>query len=235
MKKNDEIHIKRVGEHEGLSVWLVDGEAIRRDVDENFVEYDHHGRFRFIPANEIWIDEETNEEEHPYFLEHISRERAFMKDGATLEEAVEKADKLEARERHESPRVRKILDSHHARQKALEKIRKERLHKYSSETVHVYLVYGEFVRDIYLVEYAEGGHDLVYPFIPRGEVWIEEVLHPSERKFIILHELHERFLMSQGKNYPHAHKGALMIEDRFRENPEGLEERIRQELEKNTA
>ncbi len=226
--------IKHIGEHDGLSVWLVDGEKIRKDIDENFVEYDHHARFRFIPSDEIWIDQETNEDERAYFLENVSMERKFMNEGMSLGEAVEKADKIEARERRESPRIKNILHAHHTRKKALEKIRKEKLDEYSSDFVHVYLVYGEFVRDIYLVEYAEGGHDLVYSFIPRGEIWIEEVLHPSERAFIILHELHERYLMSQGKDYPHAHKGATIVEDHFRENPEGLEERIREELEKNT-
>jgi hypothetical protein len=233
MKTHENIYIKNIGEHSGLSVWLVDGERVRKDIDENFVQYDHHARFRFIPANEIWIDQETNEDERKYFLENISREREFMAQGMTLEEAVEKADKIEARERRDSPRIKNILNAHHARKTALEKIRKEKLNKYSTDAIHVYLVYGEFVRDFYLVEYAEGGHDLVYPFIPKGEVWIEEVLHKTEREFIILHELHERFLMSQGKNYPHAHKGATIIEDHFREHPEGLEVRIQEELEKN--
>lgn len=235
MKTPENIYIKNIGEHGGLSVWLVDGERVRKDIDENFVQYDHHARFRFIPANEIWIDQETNADERKYFLENISRERKFMAQGMTLEEAVEKADALEKHERREDARVKNILHAHHARKKALEKIRKEKLPEYSSDTVSVYLVYGEFVRDFYLVEYAEGGHDLVYSFIPKGEVWIEEILHPSEQKFIVLHELHERFLMSQGKDYPHAHKGATIIEDHFRENPEGLEARIQEELEKNTS
>jgi hypothetical protein len=237
MKKNEDTkdcHVKNIGEHDELSVWLVDGEKIRKNIDENFVQYDHHGRFHFIPSNEIWIDRETNEDERKYFLEHVSREREFLGQGMTLEEAVEKADKHETHERHGSLRVKNILHTHHARKKALEKIRKEKLHEYSTESVHVYLVYGEFVRDIYLVGYSEGGHDLVYSFIPNGEVWIEEVLHPTERKFIILHELHERYLMSQGKDYLHAHKGATIIEDRFRENPAELEDRIREELLKNS-
>lgn len=216
-------------------MWLVDGEAIRRDIDENFVQYDHHARFRFIPKGEIWIDHETNEDERNYFLKNIVRELQFMSEGMTLEEAVEKADRIEARERHRNKRVQHILNAHDRRKKALAKIRKEKLEEYSSDSIQVYLVYGEFVRDIYLVAYAEGGHDLVYSFIPKGEIWIEEVLHPSERKFIILHELHERYLMSQGKDYPHAHKGATIIEDYYRENPkEDLEVRIHEELKKNS-
>lgn len=233
MKKAPNVHKKKVGEHEGLEVWLVDGERVRKEIDENFVEYDHHARFHFIPSNEIWIDGETNEDERKYFLDNISWERKYLAEGITLGEAIEKADALETRERHESQRVKNILASHHARKKALEKIRKEKLGKYSTDSVAIWLVDGEVVRDVYLVEYAEGGHDLVYSFVPRGEIWIEEILHPDERKFIILHELHERFLMAGGKDYPHAHKGATIVEDHYRENPEGLEERIREEMERN--
>lgn len=233
MKKNKDIYLKNIGTHDGLCVWLVNGERVRKDLDENFVQYDHHARFRFIPRNELWIDQETNEEERKYFLETVSKERAYVNQGMTFEEAVEKADTLQQRERRKSPRIKRILRLHHARKKALERIRKKKLHAYSTEFLSVYLVYGKFVRDLYLVEYAEGGHDLVYPFIPQGEVWIEEVLHPRERKFIILHELHERALMLQGKDYKHAHKGATIVEDRFRENPKGLDARIKKELLKN--
>jgi len=233
MRNNEHVYIKKIGEHEGLELWLVDGSAVRRDLDENFTEYEHHARYKFIPANEIWIEKETNEDEWKYFLENIDLERKYMAEGLTLGEAVEKADKIEQRERRQSARIQKILDSHHQRKDALIKIHKQKLEKYSNDKVSVWLIDGEIVRALYMVEYSDGGHDLVYDFVPKNEVWIEEVLNPSDRKFIILHELHERFLMSQGKDYAHAHKGATIVEDHYRENPEGLDERIAEELAKN--
>lgn len=233
MKNTNEVRAKNIGTHDGLTVWLVDGERVRKEIDENFVQYDHHARFRFIPADEVWIDQETNEDERKYFLENVSWERKFMSEGMTLEEAIKKADSLEQHDRRSSPRIRRILENHHARKESLEKIHRKKLEEYSTEDLAIWLVDGEIVRGMYLTEYAEGGHDLVYSFVPKGEIWIEEILHPTEQKFIILHELHERFLMSEGKDYPHAHKGATIIEDHYRDHPEELEARIKEELVKN--
>jgi hypothetical protein len=233
MRNNEHVYIKKVGDHDGLELWLVDGAAVRRDLDENFTEYEHHARYKFIPENEIWIEKETNEDEWKYFLENIDLERKFISQGMTLGEAVEKADKIEQKDRRQSPRIQKILKSHHERKNALAKIRKEKLEKYSNDSVTLWLIDGEIVRALYMVEYSDGGHDLVYNFVPKNEVWIEKILTPDDRKFIILHELHERYLMSQGKDYEHAHKGATIVEDHYRENPEGLEERIVEELAKN--
>ena len=114
----------------------------------------------------------------------------------------------------------------------LEKIKGKIVEKHSGK-VKVWLVDGNLVRSFLLLDYCEGGHDLAYPFIPKNEIWIEEAISPEERKFIILHELHERYLMSQVKSYKNAHIGATEVEDHYRENPkEDLEARIKEEMEK---
>jgi len=234
MKKNEHIYIKKLEDHSGKEVWLVDGAAIRRDLDENFTKYEHHARLSFIPANEIWIEEDTNKDEWPFFLRHLDREVEYMKAGLTYDEAVKKADEEEQEKRYHLPRIQKILSERDARKAALEKIRKHPLPEYSTEKFTVWVVDGEIIRDLYMVGYADGGHDLVYSWVPKGEVWVEEVLPEKERKFIILHELHERGLMHGGKDYEHAHMGATIVEDRFREHPEeDIEARIREEMEKN--
>lgn len=233
MRNNEGVYLKKIGDHGDLEVWLVDGSLVRRDLDENFTEYEHHARYKFIPANELWIEKDTNEDEWKYFLENVDLERKYISEGMTLEEAVEKANGTEQKDRRRSPRIQKILDSHHARKEAVKKIHKEKLAEWSTDYLSVWRIDGEIVRALYLVDYADGGHDLVYDFVPKKEIWIEEVLDEKERKFILLHELHERFLMSQGKDYPHAHEGATIIEARFRKDPRGLEERMREELAKN--
>lgn len=235
MNNKKDFYIKNLGEHDGLTVWLVDGEAVRKEIDENFVQYDHHAWLHFIPTNEIWIDQESVEEERKYFIEHVQREREYLKKGMTLQKALATAAAAEAKERRATTRARRILDADHPRKEALKKIHQKKLEKYSSDDFTVWLIDGEMVRDIYLTEYAEGGHDLVYSFVPHREVWIEQILSPEEQRFIVLHELHERFLISQGKDYLSAHKGATIIEDRFRENGDtaGLEARIQEELAKN--
>ncbi|MCX6735623.1 MAG: hypothetical protein NTZ13_00895 [Candidatus Parcubacteria bacterium] len=233
MKNNEHVYIKKIGDHEGFEVWLVDGSLVRRDLDENFTEYEHHARYKFIPANEIWIEKDTNEEEWKYFLENLDLERKYMEEGLSLEKAAEKANAQEQKDRRHSPRIQKILDSHHKRKEALEKIHKEKLTEWCTEYLTVWRIDGGIVRALYMVDYADGGHDLVYDFVPKNEIWIEEVLDENERKFILLHEMHERYLMSQGKDYHHAHEGATIIEAHYRKNPERLEERMKEELEKN--
>ena len=89
------------------------------------------------------------------------------------------------------------------------------------------------VRSLFLPDYAEGGHDKVYKFIPKNEIWIEIKLSKRERKFIILHELHERYLMAHGEIYSKAHRSATIIEDYARHHPKELENDIQIELFKN--
>jgi hypothetical protein len=102
-----------------------------------------------------------------------------------------------------------------------------------SDFVSVWHVDGKVVRDHFLTEYADGGHDKVYSFIPKNEIWIEDGLPENEAKFILLHELHERYLMCKGKDYAHAHLGATDVEDHYRDHPKDLEERIRKEMQNN--
>jgi len=238
MTNKEQYLIKKITEKDGMSAWLVDGEKIRKEIDENFVQFDQHAHIPFIPTDEIWIDKESNEDERKFFIDHVLREREFTNQGMTLQKAIAKASRLETHIRHSLPRARKILESHHSRTEALAKIHQEKWNEYSTDDFTVWLIDGEAVRDLYDNEYAEGGHDLVFPWIPHQEVWIEKILSPKERTFILVHELHERFLMSPaggGKDYPHAHKGATIIEDRFREseNEEELKARIREELNNN--
>jgi hypothetical protein len=234
MKKNEYVYVKRLDDYNGHEVWLVDGEAVRRDLDEDFVQYEHYGRLRFIPKNEYWIEQDTNADEWGYFLENLAREEEFMQTGMTADDALDKAADMEQTKRIHSPRVQKILASREVKKEALQKIKKQKLEKFSTEKFTIWLVDGELVRDIFMSGYAAGGHDLVYPWVPKGEVWIEEVLPEHEQKFILLHELHERFLMHGGRDYEHAHAGATIIEDRYRENPkEDIEARIHEEMERN--
>jgi hypothetical protein len=234
MKKNKHIYIKKIGDHNGREVWLVDGAMVRRDLNDDFVESGYHEWCNIIPKNEIWIEKDTNEDEWKYFLENIDVEEKCLKEGKTLSESSRKADEVEEKDRRRKSRIQKILASREERKEALQKIHKHKLEKYSNEHLSVWLVDGEVIRGIYGLEYGFGGHGFVYHFVPKNEVWIEEVLDPHERKIILLHELHERILMSQeDKDYLSAHHGATIVEMHYRKNPEGLDERLMEEVNKN--
>lgn len=228
------IYLKKLGEQNGYIAWLVNGAAVRRELDENFVEYDYHGHFRFIPEREFWIDDEMAEKEYSLYLKRLLKEVSFLKEGMNVMEAARRADAFEETLRQNGKRMQNILASQN--QEVFRRtLKKRKLEEYSG-VVTVWLVDGSLVRSVYFLGYAEGGHDVVYPWIPKNEIWLEESLKPEERAFIVLHELHERYLMlSENMSYPNAHHGATIIEDRYREDKKGLEERIREEIKKNDA
>ncbi len=229
------IYIKKLEEIGKHTVWLVDGEYIRKNLNENFVEYDQHYHLSFIPKNEFWIDHLSNPKEHFFFINHMINEQWEIEQGKTYDEAMKRADELEKRERMKLT----VLDNPASHEKLTkeELIKSIHKHKYTeySKTgdVHIWIVDGKLVRDHLLVDFADGGHDRVYPFIPHNEIWLEDCLSKKECDFILLHELHERFLMGEGKDYAHAHRGATVVEDYYRDHPENITERINEEIQKN--
>ncbi len=231
-KNKNHFHLKKIGRVDGITAWLVDGGLVRKELNENFVQSGAHNRFAFVPADEFWIDADTDFREHRFFLDRFFAEQTLLKAGTPPEKTEEIAAALEQHSREEalSGEILKLKD----KQKALvEKIHKKQFTPYSSEHLKIWIVDGKLVRDLVFLEYDAGGHDRVYPWIPKDEIWIEEALPEKERLFILLHELHERFLMGLGKKYPEAHHGATIIEDRFRDHPTELDARIREELDKN--
>ncbi len=228
------IYLKKLGKQNGYTAWLVNGAAVRKELDENFVEYDYHGHFRFIPEREFWIDDEMSVKEYGLYLRRLLKETSFLKEGMSVADAARRADAFEETLRQNGKRVQNILASQN--QEVFRRtLKKKKIEEYSG-VVAVWLVDGPLVRSVYFLGYAEGGHDVVYPWIPKNEIWLEESLKPEERAFIVLHELHERYLMlSENMPYPDAHRGATIIEDRYREDRRGLEERIREEIKKNNT
>jgi len=226
------IYVKELEPVGKYRVRLVDGEYIRKNINENFVEYDSHSHLPFIPVNEFWIDKDSNPNERHFFVDHLINESWIMAEGNNYEEAEKKADSLEKKERARFLHIENKNKLPTTKKEIIKKIHKKILREHG-DSLKVWLVDGKAVRDYLFVEYADGGHDRVYSFIPKGEVWIEEVLPSREARFILLHELHERFLMGQGKNYVNAHRGATIVEDYYRDHPAEIDERIQKEIEKN--
>lgn len=229
---NKNIYIKKINTVGDYAVWLVDGALVRKEINENFVKCTDKNT-SFMPKNEFWIDGDLDPKEYQYFIDRFIYERGLMDSGKNYTEADKKADEFEKEERQNSNEVRQIAKSDPDKKDLLKKIKKRIIKKLSGE-IKIWLVDGNLVRSFFLLDYCEGGHDKVYPFIPKNEIWVEEAISPKERKFIILHELHERHLMSQGKSYKNAHIGATEVEDYYRENPkEDLRARIKEEMRKN--
>ena len=214
-------------------VWLVDGNLVRKEIDENFTSFDQHQRFAFIPPDEIWIDELTKPIEWPFFIERARMENRLMGTGLDYQQASAKAQVIERRERERARVQHTHIKLPLAQEEILKRVHKGLLQTFSNEQVKVWLVDGKAVRDFLLVDYAEGGHDLVYDLVPKGEIWLEDTMEPQERHLVLLHDLHERALMRGGKHYQHSHLGATIVEDYCRDHPAEIEAKIKEELVKN--
>jgi hypothetical protein len=231
LQKGRKPYIRIIRRISSITVWLIDGEYVRKNICEDFVNYAHHYNLTFIPKDEFWIAAGTSEEETGFYIDRLLTEYRLMKAGVNYFEAMKKAKLAEKRERSKSEMIKRLKEGRQGSKELVRKVHRKLLKKYSCR-VRVWLVNGELVRDLFFIDFGGGGHDRVYHFIPDNEVWIDDDIRPKERQFIILHELHERNLMANGMDYPHGHRKATGIEDFYRHHPKKIMRAIRNELEK---
>ena len=227
-------YLQKYARIEGIIVWIVDGPYVRENLDEEFTNFGQHYAFPFIPRDEFWLDRQNVPGEEGFFIDHLRVEHRLMAGGMDYDHALEEGDAAEKAERSRTALAREgeVLRESNRGAALLAKIHKELLDEFSAE-VKVWIVDGELVRDLYYIDFTEGGHDEVYKFIPAKEVWIDDDVMPAERKFILLHELHERNLMNRGWTYEKAHRDSSRIEFECRRHPETVDARLRVEIEKN--
>lgn len=228
----EKIYLKKLGNFSGFKVWIVDGKYIRDKIEEEFTNYAQHYNFKFIPKNEFWIDKERNPGEERYFIDSMLAMNRMISKGAGIKEAIKAANRIEKRERSKSKLMRKEMRIKKNKGNVLRTVYKKPLKEYNKGKIKFWLVSGELVRDLFFLDFTEGGHDKVYSFIPEKEVWIDDDLDLDERKFVVLHELHERTLMSKGMNYDSAHKSSSKIEYYCRKHPKKLNKCLRKEFKK---
>lgn len=67
------------------------------------------------------------------------------------------------------------------------------------------------------VEFVEGGHGFVYPWIPRDEIRVERMLDRRDECAIAVHEILEHQVMKHRRwGYDRAHAMANRVEQRIR-------------------
>jgi len=226
-------YIKKELEIAGFTVWIVDGSYIRKNIDEEFTNFGQHYRFKFIPKKEFWIDKEHTKEEGEkmFYINSMLTLDTFLSSGISHKKAVEIANNFEKEERAKSKYFKKFFKSK-SRKEEIKKIHQTLIKCYSQGEVKVWIVNGELVRGLYFVDFTQGGHDKVYKFVPENEVWIDDNLSQKERKFILLHELHERNLMKKGMKYAMAHRSSSAIEYYARHHRRKIDKLIQKELQK---
>ena len=217
-------YVKEVAQHGNLHVWVVDGSYIRGHIDEEFTNFGQHYRYRYIPANEFWIDREAKNDERRFFIDHLLVEHRLMAKGMAYEKALEQADLAERKERRRSGDLGRL--THHGQQLPDGRDVHERLWKKLENGPSVWIVNGRLVRSVFDIDFTAGGHDYVYEFVPENEIWIDNDIEESERGYVLLHELHERNRMAQALPYSKAHAESSRIEYRCRHHPDELHDRL---------
>ncbi len=227
-------YIKKISEVAGFTVWLVNGYFIRRKIEKDFTNYAQHYQFKFIPKDEFWIDvESTKRKETEYYIQSMLLMNKLIKEGIPRKKAARIACEIEEAEREKSKRIKKIEKEKKDEQKILKKIHKKLIKRVSGGKYKVWIVKGELVRALFYTDFTQGGHEFVYDFVPKGEVWIDDDLYKKEIPFVLIHELHERRLMSQNMSYEKAHAKANILEYSCRNKPEKTQEVLKKEIKIN--
>jgi len=158
-------------------------------------------------------------------------ENKLMSEGVDYNKAIEVADIVELKERQksllfkESNNLKKVNIGG-----VIKKIHIRQIKKYS-KNIQVWIVNGELIRDLFCIDFTEGGHDKVYRFIPKNEIWIDNDILRAEFRYVLLHEMHERILMSKGLDYHSAHIDSSHIEFYCRHHPKELPVKLKQEID----
>ncbi len=80
-----------LGNRGDVSVWIVDGAAVRRDIYPDFGMSGNDLACHFIPANEIWIDGQISCEETEFSIATELYERELMAKGVRYDDAYQRA------------------------------------------------------------------------------------------------------------------------------------------------
>jgi hypothetical protein len=76
-----------VGSREGITIWIVDGYMVRKNVYPDFGFSGNDLSYHFIPTKEIWIDGQVSCDETEYSISTEMNERKFMATGKSYDDA----------------------------------------------------------------------------------------------------------------------------------------------------
>ena len=88
----DSIQIQNIyrvplGTREGITIWIVDGYLVRKNIYPDFGFSGNDLSYHFIPPKEIWIDGQVTCDETEYSIACELKERKLMADGKSYDDA----------------------------------------------------------------------------------------------------------------------------------------------------
>ena len=72
------LYVRQYVQFGPITVWLVNGETVRDRYYVPFIEGGNHGRYKFVPVNEVWLEYTMHPDELPFILVHECVERYLM-------------------------------------------------------------------------------------------------------------------------------------------------------------
>lgn len=171
-----------------MTVKVVDATKIRNTIDTDFSGVGTHADYPYIPLGEVWIDKFLKNEQ-ALFLALVKLERSMRGKPFRLIRA--KAKKTLTADPKAKPKIMKTA---------------------KKGNYVIRYVDGALVRKSIDPYFLLGGHDLVYPYIPKREIWIDACSDPKDWKYTLVHEIEERERMLKGMSYDDAHDFALAVE-----------------------
>jgi hypothetical protein len=94
-----------IGIREGISIWVVDGYLVRKNIYPDFGFSGNDLAYHFIPSKEIWIDGQVSCEETEYSIALEMKERQLMTEGKTYSDAYEDAVQIIQNQRESMERL----------------------------------------------------------------------------------------------------------------------------------
>lgn len=90
----DSIQLKNIyripmGNRDGISIWVVDGYLVRKNIYPDFGFSGNDLAYHFIPSKEIWIDGQVSCDETEYSVSLEKMERKLMEEGKSYSDAYE--------------------------------------------------------------------------------------------------------------------------------------------------
>ncbi|MFA6603262.1 MAG: hypothetical protein WCT10_00300 [Patescibacteria group bacterium] len=173
---------------------IVDGFKIRNTQDIEFCALGDQDIYPYVKPGQLWLERYFLPEKD--FLLHVYRikKRLVKKFGWEKAKALLRPDKFN---RDLPQRCRLELLARHGQLK-------------------IYLADGPAVRRHLDPDFFFGGHNLVYKYVPKNEIWLDSAAAGPELKYIAVHELFEYALMKRGKCYNDAHEYANAAEKEAR-------------------
>jgi len=224
-KKIDGIYRYYWGKKGGYDIWVVDGYKVRDRIYNSFLYGGNEQRYPFNPKGEVWIDNAVSCEEFVLTLDHELNERHLMaKFGWTYDRSHDSSLRIEISMRrnfnlvcraHEAA-LPKVSATDFSGKKEIagipDSISLQNIYRVplgERNGVAVWIVDGYQVRAHIFPDFGFSGNDLVYHFIPRGEIWIDGQISGEETEYSLATELTERTLMLKGVPFSAAYDAAV--------------------------